>query len=104
MPLFAIRATDRDDALQLRMDTREKHLQHLERLGDRLKAAGPTLDGNGKPAGSLVIFEATDQAEARAFADADPYAEAGLFARVEVMPWNALLGEWRLVGARDEEE
>ena len=102
MPLFAITARDKPDHLDLRMSTRESHLVHLRSLGDRLIAAGPTLDENGKPNGSLVVIDASDADAAQAFADADPYGKAGLFAVVDVRPWNALLGTW--VEMTDEEE
>ena len=102
MPLFAITSRDKPDHLDLRMNTRESHLVHLRSLGDRLIAAGPTLDGDGKPNGSLVVIDAADAAAAEAFAANDPYAKAGLFAVTDVSPWNALLGTW--VEMTDQEE
>ncbi|HEX2148120.1 MAG TPA: YciI family protein, partial [Pseudorhizobium sp.] len=53
-----------------------------------LKMAGPFLDDEGKPNGSLVIVEAEDMAAARALAEADPYYQAGLFEKVDVKPYN----------------
>ena len=109
MPLFAILARDKPDHLDLRMATRESHLMHLRSLGDRLIAAGPTLDADGRPNGSLVVIAADDRQAAEAFAEADPYSKAGLFAVADVRPWNALLGTWVESDddgddARDEEE
>ena len=89
--LFAIICQDKPGMLQTRLDTRPTHLEHLKSLGEKLKGAGPTLDGEGKPNGSLVIIEADDQATADAFAAADPYARVGLFASVSVRPWNWVL-------------
>ena len=103
MPLFAIAARDKPDHLELRQSTRDSHLVHLRSLGDRLYAAGPLLDEGGDPVGSLVVVEMGDAAEAQSFADADPYAKAGLFAAVDVSPWNARLGAW-VEGTSDEEE
>ena len=94
MPLFPIVARDRPDSLPVRMEARPAHLDHLRSLGNRLKVAGPTVDENGDPNGSLVVIEADGIEEARSFADADPYGEAGLFEHVEVRLWKALLGEW----------
>lgn len=102
MPLFAITARDKPDHLDLRMRTRESHLVHLRSLGDRLIAAGPTLDDQGRPNGSLVVIDADDASAAEAFVEADPYRREGLFAVVDVSPWNALLGTW--VEMTDEEE
>lgn len=94
MPIFAISARDKPDSLELRRSTRDSHLVHLRALGGRLHAAGPLLDESGDPCGSLIVAEMANAAAAREFADADPYAKAGLFAVVDVSPWNALLGTW----------
>ena len=42
----------------------------------------------GKPTGSLVIVKAETIDEARALAEADPYAKAGLFSNVEIKAFN----------------
>ena len=103
MPLFAIYARDKPDHLETRLATREKHVAHLNGLGDRLRLAGPWMDEGGRPAGSLVVIEAGSEQEARLFADADPYAHAGLFESVDVVPFDARLGLWAAQpDARDE--
>ncbi|GHC73966.1 YciI-like protein [Limoniibacter endophyticus] len=88
--LFALLCTDREDALALRLATRDAHIAYLNELNDRgtLKFAGPFLDADGKPNGSLVVVEADSSAEAKALAASDPYAKAELFASVEIKPWN----------------
>ena len=94
MPLFLITARDKPASLDLRMKTRLAHVEHLQSIGARLKVAGPTVDGNGDPDGSVVVIEADDLDAAKAFADADPYAKAELFASVDVRAWRAPLGVW----------
>ncbi|MCA1492608.1 YciI-like protein [Sinorhizobium alkalisoli] len=88
--LFALLCTDKPGALQLRLDTRPDHLAYLEDLNARgiLKVAGPFLGEDGKPTGSLVIVKTETIEEAKAIAEADPYAKAGLFANVEVKAYN----------------
>lgn len=88
--LFAFLCKDKPDHLQLRMDSRPAHVEYLNELNaaGTLKFAGPFLDGEGKPNGSLVVIEAESQAAAEKIADADPYAKAGLFERVEIKAWN----------------
>ena len=54
----------------------------------KLAFAGPFLDPEGKPNGSLVVVDAPDMAGAQALSAADPYAKAGLFESVEIRPWN----------------
>ncbi len=86
--LFALICTDKPGHLQVRLDNRPAHLAWLESLGAGTKAAGPFLGGDGKPSGSLVIIEADDLDAAEALAAKDPYAAAGLFASVDIRPWN----------------
>ena len=88
--LFAIICKDKPDHLQVRLDTRPTHVDYLNGLNaaGTLKFAGPFLGDDGKPLGSLVVVEAADRAAAEALAAADPYADAGLFASVEILPWN----------------
>lgn len=89
--LFAFICTDKPDSVDLRMSVRPDHLAYLESLGGALKAAGPFTTDEGQPTGSLVVVEAADRAAARAIADNDPYAKAGLFASVEIKPWKWLI-------------
>lgn len=88
--LFALICTDKPGKLQVRADTRPDHLAHLQALnaGKKLAFAGPFLDAEGKPNGSMVVLDAPDMDAARTLADADPYAKAGLFEKVEIRQWN----------------
>ena len=86
--LFALICTDKPGHLQTRLDNRPAHLAWLESLGAGTKAAGPFLGPDGKPSGSLVIIAAKDMEAARALAAKDPYAIEGLFASVDIRPWN----------------
>ena len=86
--LFALICTDKPDHLQLRLDTRPAHVDWLSSLGENMKAAGPFLGANGKPTGSLVIIAADDIEAATVLSAKDPYAIAGLFASVDIRPWN----------------
>ncbi|GLS30225.1 hypothetical protein SAMN04488498_10466 [Mesorhizobium albiziae] len=88
--LFALICNDKPGHLQVRLGARPDHVAFLNDLNAKgtLKFAGPFLDADAKPNGSLVVIEAADQAAAKALADADPYAKAGLFASVDIRPWN----------------
>ncbi|QND51100.1 YciI family protein [Phyllobacterium sp. 628] len=86
--LYALLCNDKPGHLQVRLDTRTAHLDYLNSLGDSLKFAGPFLGEDAKPNGSLVVIEAADLAGAQAIAAGDPYAKAGLFASVDIRPWN----------------
>jgi uncharacterized protein YciI len=86
--LYALICTDKPGALQTRLDNRPAHVEFLKGLGSKLKAAGPFLDDEGAMCGSLVIIEADSRDDALALSQMDPYARAGLFASVEIRPWN----------------
>ncbi|MGE0281685.1 MAG: YciI-like protein [Rhizobiaceae bacterium] len=88
--LFALLCQDKPDHLQVRLDTRPDHVAFLNDLNGKgtLKFAGPFLGNDGKPTGSLVVIETEDKAAAEAIANADPYAKAGLFERVDIKAWN----------------
>ena len=88
--LFAFLCTDKPGHLNVRMENRPPHVEWLNGLDTdgTLKIAGPFLDSDGKPNGSLVIVQADDLEAATALAAQDPYAKAGLFEKVEIKPYN----------------
>ena len=91
--LFIATCIDKPDSLAKRTGRRPAHLVYLSSLGARVRAAGALLDPAGQnPIGSLLIFETLDETEVRAILAADPYAEAGLFASVDLRPWRQALG------------
>jgi len=86
--LFALICTDKPGSLPIRKANRPEHLSYLESLGDTLKFAGPFTDEGGETMnGSLIVVEAASLADARAIAEGDPFAKAGIFASVEIRPW-----------------
>lgn len=96
---YAIISQDIDDSLERRKGAREAHLARLQALLDdgRLLIAGPhpAVDAEDPgPAGftgSLVVVDFDSLAEAQAWADADPYVEAGVYASVTVKPFRKVL-------------
>ena len=87
MPYFAIHCIDKPSCADLRAATRAQHLKHVETMDARLLVAGPLLDDDGQPIGSLLIIDFDDRRSAVRFAADDPYACAGLFASVAVTAW-----------------
>ena len=92
--LFALICTDDpQQGLARRQANREAHLVYLEALGDAMVAAGPFMTDDGaEPRGSLVVVRAQNMTEARAIADNDPYAKAGVFASIDIRAWKWLFG------------
>lgn len=88
---FVLICRDKPGALQTRMDNRSAHLSYIDESGV-VSLAGPFLDAEGKPCGSLVILNLEDHAAAEAWAAGDPYAKAGLFDSVTVESWRKVVG------------
>ncbi|QNH17313.1 Protein YciI [Xanthomonas sp. SS] len=96
---YVIEGYDGADALPRRAAARPAHLARLEALqaAGRLLLAGPcpAIDaedpGPAGFSGSLVVAAFDSLAQARAWADADPYVAAGVYARVEVRPFRKTL-------------
>ena len=97
--LYAIIAEDVDDSLDRRKQARPEHLARIEALKDdgRLILAGPhpAIDsedpGPAGFSGSLIVAEFESLASAQAWADADPFVSAGVYARVAVRPFKKVL-------------
>lgn len=97
--LYMIRGTDVPDSLAKRQAARPAHLRRLEELRDagRLLLSGPlpAIDaadpGPAGFSGSLIVAEFASLDEARAWAAADPYVAAGVYATVEVLPFRKVL-------------
>lgn len=89
---FAVICKDRPGGLELRARTRADHLVYLEPYRDRILFAGPFLAaGSDNSVGGLIVIDLPDLDAARAFAGGDPYAVAGLFETVEVLPWRKVI-------------
>jgi uncharacterized protein YciI len=86
MPLYCYVGHDGPEGLSRRPEVRPRHLAHLEALArvGRISYAGPLLDEDGRPRGSLVVLEAADYADAKRIGESDPYLVDGVFERVEV--------------------
>lgn len=94
---FVLICRDKPGSAGLRARLRPAHLDYVEARAGAVWLAGPLLSDAGEPQGSLLIIEAENEAEARAFAESDPYSKSGLFESVEVRPFRFVKG--RLLGA-----
>lgn len=96
---YMIFARDVDSSLERRRSARPAHLQRLATLRDagRLLLAGPLpgIDaedpGSAGYVGSLVVAEFDSIEMANAWAEADPYVAAGVYANLEVHPFRKVL-------------
>jgi uncharacterized protein YciI len=96
--LFALICTDKPASLDLRLATRPQHLAYIETYADRIVQAGALLDTDQRACGSLLIIDVEDSAAAAGFAEADPYAKAGLFESVLIRPYRQVFNAGERVG------
>ena len=96
---YAIVGEDVSDSLDKRLAARPDHLARLNALKDegRLLLAGP-FPGIDSPdpgpagfSGSLIVAAFASLEDARAWAAADPYVAAGVYASVSVKPFKKVL-------------
>jgi uncharacterized protein YciI len=96
---YAIISEDIPNSLERRMSVRPAHVDRLKTLADegRLMIAGPhpAIDSEDPAdagfSGSLVVAEFASLEAAQAWADADPYVEAGVYQSVKVKPFKKVL-------------
>ncbi|WP_159564473.1 YciI family protein [Budvicia diplopodorum] len=96
--LYLIYAEDVANSLEQRLAARPAHLARLQQLKDqdRLIVAGPTPIADSEDAGaagfsgSTIIAEFSSLAEAKNWADKDPYIEAGVYQNVTIKPFKRI--------------
>lgn len=96
---YAIVALDHPNSLEKRLAARPAHLARLKALLEegRLKLAGPfpAIDsedpGEAGFDGSMIVAQFPDLSAAKAWAEADPYVEAGVYRDVVVRPFRVVL-------------
>ena len=97
--LYAILAEDVPGSLEKRLAARPAHVERLKALlaEGRLVIAGPhpLVDaedpGPAGFSGSLIVAEFASRELALAWASADPYVAAGVYAKVTVKPFRKAL-------------
>ena len=96
---YAIVTEDRPSSLEKRLANRPSHLARLNALHEagRLLLAGPfpaidSIDpGPAGFTGSLIVADFNCLAEAEAWANADPFVSAGVYASLSVKPFRKTL-------------
>jgi len=88
--LFAVHCLDKPNSEAIRAANRPSHLDHVTAHQGQILTAGPLFTEDGeKMIGSLLILDFASREELDRFLEEDPYAKAGLFAKVDVRPYRA---------------
>ncbi len=90
--MFVVHCKDKAGAQQVRLDNRAAHLEFLKAHLAKIVMAGPvqTEDRQGM-VGSVLVIDVANRGELDVFLAADPYAQAGLFDSVTVLPYKKVL-------------
>lgn len=95
--LYVIYGLDAPGSAEHRTRVRPQHLERVKELHrqGRIAMVGPlpAVDApttEGGVVGSLIVAEFDSLEAARAWIDADPYVQAGVYASVDVRPFIAL--------------
>jgi len=85
---FVIYCLDKPGAAEIRAANRSAHLEYISRHESQVLIAGPLLtpDGAGM-IGSLLVMDLANRSAVDEFCREDPYAKAGLFQSVTIMPF-----------------
>ncbi len=93
---FVVYARDHSDRQSVRVTTRPAHRAYLRCPAPHaieVVAGGPLLDDSLQSMnGTLLIVRAESIDEVHRFVADDPYCRAGLFAHIDVRPWDWSLG------------
>jgi uncharacterized protein YciI len=88
MPLFAVHALDKKDALPLRLEHYAPHRAYVETAADygvTVIFSGPLQSDDGEMMiGSLFVIEAEGRAQAEKFNVEDPFHVAGVWGDVTI--------------------
>ncbi len=90
--MFVVHCKDKPGASQVRLDNRAAHLDYLNAHLDRVVMAGPVqTDDRTGMIGSVLVLDFPERAALDSFLAGDPYARAGLFESVTVLPFRKVL-------------
>lgn len=82
---YTIMCFDKENKLNVRKINRDEHLKYLKSFRKKILLAGPILDKNNLPSGSIIILELDTRQEIEKFIKGDPYYKAGLFRETKIL-------------------
>tara|TARA_B100000963_G_scaffold137241_1_gene119451 strand:- start:198 stop:470 length:273 start_codon:yes stop_codon:yes gene_type:complete len=81
---YLVTCKDKENSIELRLSTREEHIKYLKKIKKKLILAGPILDKNDDPVGTVLIVDFDELAAVKKFLYDDPYSKVNLFQEVEI--------------------
>ncbi|MEH6570039.1 MAG: YciI family protein [Halioglobus sp.] len=88
---YIVVCRDKEGTLKTREAVRQEHRQYLrEKHVVRVVQGGPTLDDDLNMNGTALVVEAANKGQVGEFLAGDPYSKADIFARVDILSWQAV--------------
>ncbi len=88
---YILTCIDKKNSLDLRLSTREKHIKYLKSIKEKLILAGPILDNNQDPEGTVLVLDFDTIEQVTVFLQNDPYSKVNLFKSVKIIKFKKVL-------------
>ena len=88
---YLITCTDKENSIDLRLSTREEHIKYLKKLKKKLILAGPILDKNNNPVGTVLIVDFDNLNAVKKFLNEDPYSKVNLFNDIKIVRFKKVI-------------
>ncbi|MFL2678903.1 MAG: YciI family protein [Alphaproteobacteria bacterium] len=91
MRTYIVICKDKKNSLKKRLENRKMHLDHLKKINKQVLLAGPMMNKNQSPKGSVLILNFENKEKLKKFLKADPYVKAGLFEEITIENFKRVL-------------
>jgi uncharacterized protein YciI len=91
MKTYIVICKDKKDSLEKRLENRKMHLDHLKKINKQVLLAGPMMNKNQSPKGSVLILNFENKEKLKKFLKADPYVKVGLFEEITIENFKRVL-------------
>ena len=88
---YLITCTDKENSIDLRLSTREEHIKYLKKIKKKLILAGPILDKNNNPVGTVLIVDFDNLNAVKKFLNEDPYSKVNLFNDIKIVRFKKVI-------------
>ena len=88
---YLVTCKDKKNSINLRLSTREEHIKYLKKIKKKLILAGPILDKNNEPIGTVLILDFDKMTDVSKFLNNDPYSKVHLFDEIKITRFKKVL-------------
>ena len=81
---YLILCRDKKNSIEKRLTQRPAHVEYLKKFEKKIICAGPILNKDNEPVGSVIILDFDKIEDAKIFVKNDPYNDVDLFSEVKL--------------------